>query len=210
MQNDWKGLVCGVALAVLSLGTLNAHAQGKLSAAPPVTYDNKFEVYGGLSYMDFQAGQNLPNRMNLGGVEGSGTYWVTDHLGAVADFRGHAGTTAVFPNPYTVRPLVVIYTGMAGVEYRGPKNQRFAVDYHALGGVSAGDFTRTPLPAGENVGLYSNRVKPMFAVGGSLDYNRSKNFAIRLSPDMIFEHYGTETREFFQISAGIVYRIGKR
>jgi len=32
---------------------------------------------------------------------------------------------------------------------------------------------------------------------------------VRLQPDLIFEHFGTETREYFSISAGLVYRIGK-
>ncbi len=62
----------------------------------------------------------------------------------------------------------------------------------------------------EAVGLYTNRTKPIAALGGSIDINRSKNFAIRLSPDLILEHFGTETREFFAISAGVVYRFGKR
>ena len=30
---------------------------------------------------------------------------------------------------------------------------------------------------------------------------------MRLSPDLILEHFGTETREFFAISGGVVYRI---
>jgi hypothetical protein len=47
-------------------------------------------------------------------------------------------------------------------------------------------------------------------VGGSIDFNESAKFAIRLQPDMTFEHFGTETREYFAISLGVVYRIGKR
>ena len=183
---------------------------GKLAAAAPVTYDNRYELYGGINLQNFQAGQNLPKRMNFGGIELQGTYWITRKLGVAGEFRGEAGTTPVFPNPYTVRPLVVLYTGMGGVQYRGPRNQRFAVDYHAFAGASHGDFTETPLPPGETVGLYTNRTAPMFALGGSLDFNRSKNLAIRLSPDLILEHFGTETREFFSISGGIVYRLGKR
>jgi hypothetical protein len=58
--------------------------------------------------------------------------------------------------------------------------------------------------------MYTNRTKPMAALGGSVDINRSKNWAIRLSPDLILEHFGSETREFFAISGGVVYRIGKR
>ena len=48
------------------------------------------------------------------------------------------------------------------------------------------------------------------ALGGSVDINKSKNWAIRLSPDLMLEHFGTETRTFFAISGGVVYRIGKR
>jgi hypothetical protein len=76
--------------------------------------------------------------------------------------------------------------------------------------VGHGNFTETPLPVGENVGLYSNRTKPMAALGASIDFNRSKRLALRLSPDLILEHFGTETREFFAISGGVVYRIGTR
>ena len=183
---------------------------GKLASKPPVTYDNRYELYGGLSFENFQAGQNLPKLMDFGGVEVTGTYWATHKLGVAADFRGQAGTTPVFANPYTSSPLVIRFTGMAGVQYRGPKNQRFALDYHAYGGVSHGDFTHTPVPPNYQTGLYTNRTKPIFALGGSLDLNRSKNLAIRLSPDLILSHFGTETREFFSISAGVVYRFGKK
>jgi hypothetical protein len=185
-------------------------SNNRFGAPARITYDNRFEIYGGFNLQTFQAGQNLPKRMNLGGVEVAGTYWLSNHWGAVAEFRGDAGTTPIFPNAqFNGRALVVLYTGMAGAEYRGPKSQRFAIDYHAYGGVSHGDFTETGVSAIES-GLYTNRTKPMFAVGGSLDYNRSKNLALRLSPDLILEHFGTEEREFFAISGGVVYRFGHR
>ena len=60
------------------------------------------------------------------------------------------------------------------------------------------------------VGLYPNTTTPWGAVGGSIDFNYSANLAIRLSPDLIFEHFGTETREFVSVSLGAVYRFGKR
>jgi len=191
-------------------GTQAVPATGKLSAAPPVTYANRYELFAGIMLQNDQAGQNLPKRMNMGGVEALGTFWVTHKWGIGGDFRGMAGTTPVFPNPYTTRPLVVMYEGMGGVEYRGPKNQRAAINFHALGGVMHGDFTETPLPTGEDVGLYTNRTKPMAALGASVDFNRSRNLAFRLSPDLIIETLGTETREFFAISGGVVYRFGKK
>jgi len=190
--------------------TQSVGAVGKLAAAAPPTYDNRYEIYAGINLQNDQAGQDLPKRINLGGVEVLGTYWLTHRWGIGADFRGEAGTTPVFPNPYTSRPLVVLYEGMLGAEYRGPKNNRAAINFHAYGGVVHGDFTETPLPPGENVGLYTDRTKPMGAVGASIDFNRSKNLAFRLSPDLILEHLGTETREFFAISGGVIYRFGKR
>ncbi len=190
--------------------TTNSPATGKLAAAAPVTYANKWELYSGLMLQNDQAGQNLPKRINMGGVEVLGTYWITKKWGVGGDFRGMAGTTPVFPNPYTIRPLVVMYEGMGGVEYRGPKNQRAAINLHAYGGVVHGKFDYTPLPAGEDVGLYTNRTKPMGVVGTSFDFNISKKLAFRLSPDLVIEHLGTETREFFAISGGPVYRFGKK
>jgi hypothetical protein len=196
-------------------------AQTRLGPSAPVTYDNKWEVYGGLNYMNFTAGQDLPLRMNLGGGEFEGTYWLTSHLGIAADYRGEAGTTQVLPNAQNFgihRPLVYMNMGMFGAQYRGPRNQHAALDFHAYGGMAHGVFDAGTAGAGvgdvfppavnaQLVGLYSDRTSPIFAVGASGDFNRSKNLAIRLSPDLIIEHFGTETRTFFAISGGVVYRF---
>jgi hypothetical protein len=207
---------CGLAMFVGRV-----QAQTRIGPAAPVTYDNKYEVYGSLNYMNFKAGEDLPKRMNLGGGEFEGTWWVTPKWGAAAEYRGDAGTTQVFPNAqiYGIhRPLVYMNMGLFGVQYRGPKNQHAAIDFHAYGGFASGVFDAgtqgagpTPgLSAASNaqiVGLYADHTAPLFALGGSLDMNRSKNWAIRLSPDLILEHFGNETREFFSISGGIVYRL---
>ena len=210
-----------LAACVLPLTTSIAQAQTKLGPAAPVTYDNKYEIYGGLNYMNFKAGENLPKRMNLGGAEIEGTYWLTSKLGLSAEYRGEAGTTQVFPNAsiYGIhRPLVYMNAGLAGVQYRGPKNQHAAINYHAYGGIASGVFDAGTQGAGPGnvfnatqnanlVGLYANHSAALIAVGGSIDFNRSKNWAVRLSPDLILERFGAETREFFAISGGIVYRF---
>ncbi len=218
--------------AVLATGVLtmvggtNAQAQTKLGPAAPVTYDNKYEVYGGLNYMNFQAGQNLPKRMSFGGGEFEGTYWLTGRWGLAVEYRGEAGTTQVFPNSNDYgfhHPLVYMNMGLVGAQFRGPKNQHAALDLHAYGGMSHGVFDEgtastsvapgvPPLPTSpaynaNQVGLYSDHTAPIFALGGSVDMNRSKNWAIRLSPNLILEHFGTETRTFFAISGGVVYRF---
>jgi hypothetical protein len=217
-----RGLVIAAILVACLLPAIapSARAQTKLGPAAPVTYDNKYELYGGLNYMDFKAGENLPKRMNLGGAEIEGTYWLTNKWGLAAEYRGEAGTTQVFPaGVYGIhRPLVYMNMGLFGAQYRGPKNQHAAINYHAYGGVASGVFDAGTQGAGpgnvfsatENarlVGLYSNHTAPIFALGGSLDLNRSKNWAVRLSPDLILERFGNETREFFAISGGVVYRF---
>ncbi len=93
------------AAQVRAQGTVSSSAQtpssdrgSKIALAAPVTYDNKYEVFGGLNFMNFQAGQGLPKRMNLGGGEILGTYWLTKSIGLGADYRIDAGTTPVNPN----------------------------------------------------------------------------------------------------------------
>lgn len=218
-----RGLACLLGAAALWLAAAPATAQNKLGPAAPVSYANRWEVFGGLNFMNFQAGQNLPKRMNLGGGTIEGTYWLNSKWGISADYRGEAGTTPVLPNSdiYGIhRPLVYMNMGLGGGTWRGPRNQHAAVDLHALGGMSRGVFDGGTqgagpgaLSASENarlIGLYSNRTSPIFALGGSLDMNRSKKWAIRLSPDLIIEHFGNETREFFAISGGVLYRFGAK
>jgi hypothetical protein len=199
-----------------SLLAATATAQNKkFGPGAPVTYDNRYEVYGGINFMNFQAGQTLPKRMNFAGGEALGTYWVTRHLGLGLDYRGEAGTTPVRPNPFVNnRPLVYMNMLMIGAQYRGPKNHYAAINYHGYFGAADGVFSYSTahIPAGSYnlTGLYTDRTKPIAALGGSVDFNQSKQLAVRLSPDLILEHFGSETREFFAISGGIIYRFGKR
>jgi hypothetical protein len=211
-----------VLMGLLQAGTSQAQTASKLGPAEPVSYANRYEVYGGLAFMNFMAGQHLPKRMNMGGAEFQGTYWLTRKIGLTADYRGLAGTTPVNPNIYRVdRPVVYMNMVLFGAQYRGPKNQYAAINFHGYGGISSGVFDAGTQGAGPGnhftatqnaalVGLYANHTAPIFAVGGSLDFNRSKNWAVRLSPDLILEHFGNETREFFAISGGIVYRLPVR
>ncbi|HEY0163365.1 MAG TPA: hypothetical protein VGB69_11850 [Edaphobacter sp.] len=223
-RRAWMGMLA-LALAAGSAAAQNAQIRNTApGAAPtarriggiaPVTYDNKYEIYGGLGFMNFQAGQALTSRMNLGGAEVLGTYWLTPKWGLGAEWRGMWGTTPVNPNPYIGgRPLVALNMGMAGAQYRGPKNQYAALNFHAYGGAAHGNFNHStgvvPPQALPTIGLYSDRTKPVFALGASVDINHSKNLAFRVSPDLILEHFGDETRTFFGVSGGVVYRFGQR
>jgi hypothetical protein len=217
---------------VAAPGTVAVSAATAAALAPYTgpKYDNRWEVYGGLLFMNGQAGQAQPGRrFNMGGAEVMGTYWLgnghggpVSKLGIAVDGRFGAGTTPVL-SPYYNRVVIMESTFMGGLQYRGPKNRYAAIDFHVLGGGAYGDFNYavnhypggSPEPACSthpnevSLGLYCNHVAPYGTVGGSIDFNESAKLAIRLQPDMIFEHFGTETREFFAISLGAVYRFGK-
>jgi hypothetical protein len=197
-------------------------SKSKIGPAAPVTYDNKYEFYGSINFMNFMGGQNLPKRMNMGGGEYLFTYWLPGdkrflrNLGPGIEYRGEAGTTPVLASAgiYNLsRPLVYMNMILAGAQYRGPKNQYAALNYHVYAGASKGTFDASRSANQpffyQYTGLYTNRTKPIMAIGGSVDFNLKKNWAIRLSPDLILEHFGNETREFVAVSGGVIYRFGK-
>jgi hypothetical protein len=217
-----------------------AISRATAAALAPYTgpkYDNRWEIYGGLNFMNGQAGQNVPVRYNMGGGEAMATYWLgsakVKKLGIVGDFRFGAGTTPVTADvgqTYGLNRVVVIQSiPSGGVQYRGPKNRYVAIDFHALAGATYGDFnyainhypggspvSACPADQGKgteiqgNLGLYCNHFAPYGAAGGSIDFNESGKLAIRLQPDLTFEHFGTELREYFAISMGAVYRFGHK
>ncbi|HEY6412579.1 MAG TPA: hypothetical protein VIX42_02760 [Edaphobacter sp.] len=216
-KNTVRVLTGMLAAAALMAGAGRAMAQGsgKIGPAAPVTYDNKYEIYGGANFMNFQAGQDLPTRMNMGGAEVLGTYWLMPKLGLGAQWRGEWGTTPIHPNAFLKgRAGVSMNMVLFGAQYRGPKNHYAALNYHAYAGPAFGNFTRStgsvPPQYLPTLGLYTNRTAALVALGGSVDFNRSKNLAVRISPDLILEHFGSETRMFFAISGGVIYRFGHR
>jgi hypothetical protein len=206
--------LCFAAVAV-------ARAQDTFRPPPPVTYTEKYEVYGGINFLNGQAGQNLPKRYNMAGGEVMGTYWLTPKLGVAADYRWDGGTTPVLPSaqaqkpPIQTRPFVSQSIYMGGVQYHWAGNQRVGVNFHALAGATSGTFDHSNPGLPSDVftgssGLYSNRTSAMGVAGGSLDFNRSARLAIRLSPEIVFEHFGNELREFVYVSGGVIYRFGNR
>lgn len=214
-----RRLVC-LALCASATGVA-ARAQDTFRPPAPVTYTEKYEVYGGINYSNGQAGQNLPKRYNMGGGEIMATYWLTPKYGIAADARYTAGTTPVLPAAQATRPgiqtrpLVSQFIGMGGLQYHWIGNQHYGVNFHALAGATHGSFDHSNpgLPADTFTnasGLYSNRTSAIGVAGASLDFNRSARFAIRLSPEIVFEHFGTELREFVYVSGGVVYRFGDR
>ena len=115
---------------------------------------------------------------------------------------GKAGTTPLFPNPYYNRVLVTQNIFSGGVQWRGPKNRYAAIDYHALGGCEPGRFDhahaelsrRKPCDGDAAWAVSEQRHQRRGARRAAASTSTtSTNIAIRMQPDMIFEHFGTET-----------------
>jgi len=206
-------------------GTAPMATRATVQVNPPkvTTYDERWDLFAGLSFMNGQAGQNLPKRYNMGGGEVMGTYWLKPRLGVTGDYRFEAGDTDILPTAplANTRPAIFHNILSGGVSYRGPKNRYAAIELHALVGADHGQYDHSIkndaaiLPGSYEAdparyGLYENSTTPWGAAGGSIDFNMTPKLALRLSPDMIFEHFGTETREFFSLGGGVVYRFGKR
>ena len=124
-------------------GTAPIKNPGSAAALAPgkgPSYENRWDIYGGLAFANGQAGQNLVKRYNMGGGEGQFTYWLSPKLGIAGDYRWGGGTTPVVANPTYNRVLVMQNIFAGGVQYRRPKNRYVAINYHAFAGGDSGDF----------------------------------------------------------------------
>ena len=186
-----------------------------------VKYDNRWDVSVGLAYGHIHAGPNLREGANLGGLDVSGSYWLTKHWGIEGSGRGYLGTSGAAVNHVNINgPFVAQYMFLAGPEYLGPHNKHGAIILHALVGGAYGDFN-TDLrgnvkgPSGP-AAFYDNQVAVGGAFGGHIDLNRSPRWVFRITPDALLTGYdGTSgyshTQWNFGISVGAQYKFkGKR
>ncbi len=219
------------ALATLLSGAVSAALAQAPQYHPPVvapsntlagvTYNSRYEVYGGVAYTHFDAGPSLLQGSNLGGVDVQGAYFLTHKWAVDGAVRAYLGTSGVVPNPYGIRgPGVSDYMLLAGPEYRVASNQHASLNLHALFGGTYGRFTgslqdqtgRSVPP--HTLGLFNDQIAFGGAIGGSIDLNRSPRLAFRISPDAnLTDFLGASNRDFkeqFALSVGLVYRLGPK
>ena len=186
-----------------------------------VTYNNRYEVYGGFAYSHFDAGPSLLQGSNLGGFDIQGARFFTHKWAADANVRAYFGTSGAAPNTFQVRgPSVSEYMLLAGPQYRLASNQHASISLHALFGGSYGLFGKD-LGRDQNgnkiepsqIGFYDDQISFGSAIGGSIDLNRSPRLAFRISPDALLTDYSSgsksDFKEQFGISVGLVYRLGR-
>ncbi len=186
-----------------------------------VSYNNRYEVYGGVAYSHFDASPSLLQGANLGGFDIQGARFFTRKWAATANLRGYFGTSGAAPNPYLIKgPSVSEYMALAGPEYRLASNQHASVTLHALFGGAYGYYSAdlgrdnlgNKVEPGQ-IGFYNDQIAFGSAIGGSIDLNRSPRLAFRISPDAILTDYSSQGKgdfkEQFGLSVGLVYRLGR-
>lgn len=193
----------------------------------------KVEVFGGyaiqrLGYSDEQA-QGMEDLLDYLGVTsnfetkrfmnkgfiGSVTYNLTEMLGVEADFRWHSGT--VLEGNFDIQGI----RGRVGAEYTdfaflaGPRvafrqNEAVTPFAHALVGIDRGEISAKASALGfSDSQEMDSDVGFALALGGGLDWNVSRNFAVRLvQADYFMTKNWSETMNNFALAFGIVIRFG--
>jgi hypothetical protein len=187
-----------------------------------VRYDNKWDLSVGAAYDHMKAGPAIQQGSNLGGLDVTGSMWLTKRWGLQGTVRPYWGTSGAAPNaPLNIKgPFVAEYYFAAGPEWLGPHNKHGAILAHALFGGVYGDFEhdlRGQSP--QVVGFYPSQLAPTAIVGGSFDLNRSPRWVFRITPDALMKWYNVDYgkgyaqyRQWdvnFGISVGLEYKFKK-
>lgn len=189
-----------------------------------VRYNNRYDVSLGLAYDHMKAGPTLLQGSNLGGLDLSGSYWLTKHWGVEGSGRAYLGTSGAGinhdePGGGAIKgPFVAQYLFVGGPEWLGPHNKHGALIAHALVGGAYGDFEKDLLGnSPSTVDFYNNQIALAAIIGGHMDLNRSAHWVFRITPDAVMTHYGInyppKTSQFdvnFAISVGVEYKFKKK
>jgi hypothetical protein len=184
-----------------------------------VRYDNRYDVSLGMAYDHTKAGPNLLEGSNLGGLDLTGSYWLSKHWGAEGSVRGYVGTSGAGTNSANIKgPFVAQYFFAAGPEWLGPHNKHGALIPHVLVGGVYGNFERDLRGNSPSVvAFYNDQVSPTVIMGGHFDLNRSSRWVFRITPDAVLTHYSTnygnkitQTDINFAISVGMEYKFKKK
>jgi hypothetical protein len=189
-----------------------------------VRYDNRYDIYIAPGYDHMKAGPTLLQGSNLGGLDISGSYWLTKHWGLEGTFRPYFGTSGTGPNDANSNGgaiegvFVSQFLFMGGAEWLGPHNKHGDLIAHALFGGAYGQFQQDLLGQPPSVvDFYNNQIAPAAIIGGHMDLNRSAHWVFRVTPDAVMTHYGINyypnTKQFdvnFAISVGVEYKFKKK
>lgn len=212
-----------------------APAQSQVQSTPPqlpvngvyvavdplanVHYNERYDLSLGMAYDHMKAGPTLLQGSNLGGLDLSGTYWLSKHWSVEGSGRAYVGTSGAAPNSVNIQgPFVAQYFFVGGPEWLGPHNKHGALIAHALFGGAYGKFEQDLRGNPPSVvDFYPDQVAPAAIIGGHFDLNRSTHWVFRITPDAVITRYSinygnhaTSTDVNFAISVGAEYRFKKK
>ena len=199
--------------------TPQTNPKGTYASSNPlagVKYNNRFDLSVGLAYDHMKAGPTLLQGSNLGGLDVSGSYWLSHHWGLEGSGRAYLGTSGAAPNAYNIQgPFVAQYFFVGGPEWLGPHNEHGALIAHAMFGGVYGQFEKDLRGEPPSVvDFYNNQIAPAAIIGGHMDLNRSPRWVFRITPDAVITHYGINyppnNKQWdvnFALSVGMEYKF---
>ena len=154
----------------------------------------RLEAFGGLSYLN--AGTTgLTSRQNVVGFEGSVAVNLNTWIAGEANFGGYYKTiTIVNVGKFAFHD----YTAMAG-----PRLNMHKVFFHVLGGIDH----LSGVTNFYSVATSSNNVLAG-AAGGGVQWNISRQLALRTSADYLMSRFGGVMQNNFRVTLGIVFEAG--
>jgi hypothetical protein len=155
----------------------------------------RLEAFGGFSYLN--AGTSaLASRQNVVGFEGSVAVHLNTWLAGEGNFGGYYKT------------LTILNVGTFGFhDYMAMGGPRFNISkafVHALVGID--HMTGSANFYGVNGSASANVLAG--AVGGGVQWNVSRQFALRTSADYVLSRFGGLTQNNFRVTLGIVFEAG--
>jgi hypothetical protein len=154
----------------------------------------RMEVFGGFSYLN--AGTSaLTARQNVVGFEGSVSINLNSWVGGEANFSGYYKTITIV-NVATV--AFRDYSAMAG-----PRINMHKAFFHALVGIDhlVGSTNFYGATASSDNALAG-------AAGGGVQWNMTRQLALRTSADYVMSRFGGVMQNNFRVTLGIVFEAG--
>ena len=157
---------------------------------------SKVDIFGGYQYLHANSGVSGVSGFSLNGWNASLNGYFTRNFGVTADFSGNYGTPSVLGTGVSTR----FYTFLFGPTFRAPNSSHITPFAHALFG--GGHIS------GAVGSLSASETDFTWAAGGGVDYDLSRNFAVRVAQaDFLQTRVSGGNQNNFRFSAGIVIKF---
>ena len=156
----------------------------------------RLEVFGGFSYLNAQTPVLSPSRQNVLGFEGSVSINANKWLAGEANFSGYYKTIDILG---VATVPFHDYSAMAG-----PRFNMHKAFFHALVGIDhlVGSANFYAVNAASSANVLAG------AAGGGVQWNVTRQLALRTSADYVMSRFGGVMQNNFRVTLGIVFEAG--